>query len=163
MIGVEISDRGRISTVYLAPPSLLPSFLPSFLPYDRSLGGRTRAGGRAIEVHAALCCLSRRDLRTVGRTQHARNKADLRSEFPEAEEHKFTSATEIFLRVRTIDILTEHLTQFQWGKIQTEAQKGEGLNPLLTLSNTLVGKLVVTKFSQLCPLVTICLSDKSLH
>ena len=56
-----------------------------------------------------------------------------------------------------------HITQSQCGKIQTGAQKGEGLDPLLTLTNTLVGNLVVTKFSQPRPFVTICLSDKSLH
>ena len=36
----------------------------------------------------------------------------------------------------------------QRGKILPEAQRGEGLNPLLTLSNTLVRNLVVTKFTQ---------------
>ena len=62
-----------------------------------------------------------------------------------------------------IEILSKHLTQSQRGEIQTEAQRGEGLNPLLTLSNTLVGNLVVTKFTQPHPLVTIFLADKSLH
>ena len=63
----------------------------------------------------------------------------------------------------TIDILTKHLTQSRGGKIQIEAQKGEELNPLLTLSNTLVRNLVVTKFTQPRPFVTIFLADKSLH
>ena len=62
-----------------------------------------------------------------------------------------------------IEILSKHLTQSQRGKILPEAQRGEGLNPLLTLSNTLVGNWVVTKFTQPHPLVTIFLADKSLH
>ena len=62
-----------------------------------------------------------------------------------------------------IEILSKHLTQSQWGKIQTEAQKGEGLNPLLTLSNTLVRNLVVTNFTLPRLLVMIFSADKSLH
>ena len=62
-----------------------------------------------------------------------------------------------------IEILSKHLTQSQRGKILPEAQRGEGLNPLLTLSNTLVRNLVVTKFTQPRPFVTIFLADKSLH
>ena len=41
--------------------------------------------------------------------------------------------------------------------------KGGGAFPLLTLSNTLVRNLVVTKFTQRRALVTIFLADKSLH
>ena len=44
------------------------------------------------------------------------------------------------------------------------SSKGGGaFKPLLTLSNTLVRNLVVTKFTQPRPLVTIFLADKSLH
>ena len=80
--------------------------------------------------------------------------------------HKICNSPSRFATVHCvppIEILSKHLIQSQWGKIQTEAQRGEGLNPLLTLSNTLVRNLVVTKFTQPCPFVTIFLADKSLH